>query len=367
MTTVPFAFSAEQIGPAFSEALKERVLEIRKANAAHIIEQLGGLFETIDPDRYFPVMTLLGNAIYGRISSVAGAREKDIESLVAKVLEENGLRRMAAQSIFDLETTQGGQNLPAVFRERIAFSRAGIKKPDILILGNALASHDEEERAAMRERVSDLMPNATKIFIENQILSPESYDVYVEITDGRIGEAQAAEEPQDEDARQDLTRKLKVIGQTELFGNLDVKQQKLLAFSAQWYKAKAGQEIYTAGQEADAAYLCVKGLAALYWPEGDARGLLVTEIRPGRLIGDLAVIKNEERIMTLVAEEDTVFLRIGAEELLAVIESDAQVATSLLRTVANHLTAAGNRARELRDFAEGKGVDFSELGNYAQS
>ena len=37
LLTVPFAFSAEQIGPAFSDNFKERVLHIRKKNASHMV------------------------------------------------------------------------------------------------------------------------------------------------------------------------------------------------------------------------------------------------------------------------------------------------------------------------------------------
>lgn len=367
MMTVPFAFSAEQMGPAFNDKFREKVLRIREKSAAHMIEQMDGLFETIDPDKYIPVMTLLGNAIFGRISSVAGAREKDIEEVVTKVFEENGLRRLAAQSIFDLETTMGGENLPAAFRERIAFSRAGIKRPDILILGNALASHDGAQRAKMRERISKLMPDTTKIFIESHFNNPESYDLYVEINDGRIDGATIAEGPEDDDVRRDLNRKLKIVAETDLFSGLDRKQQRLLAFSGQWYNAKPGQVIFKAGQNADAAYLCVEGLAALYWPDEEGQSVFITEVKPGRLIGDLAVIRNVERNMDLVATEESKFLRIGASELLSVIENDPMVALSLLRTVASHLTGAANRARDLRDYAEARGVDFSDLEGFLQT
>ena len=146
LLTVPFAFSAEKIGPAFSDSFKERVLDIRKKSANHMVESLDGLFEPINPQRYYSVMTLLSNAIFGRISNMAGARRKHIEDVVLEVLQEHGLWRFAAQSVYDLETTPGGDNLPAVFRERLAFTRAGIKKPDILILSNALASHDGAAR-----------------------------------------------------------------------------------------------------------------------------------------------------------------------------------------------------------------------------
>ena len=70
--------------------------------------------------------------------------------------------------------------------------------------------------------------------------------------------------------------------------------------------------------------------------------------------------------MNFVAEEDSLFLRIGARELLAVIENDAKVATLLLRTVAGHLNSAANRVRAVRNYAEERGVDFSDLEVYQQ-
>jgi len=114
MLTVPFAFSAEQMGPAFSESFKERVLQIRKTNSAQMVQALGNLFEPIDPQKYIPIMTVMGNALFGRISSIAGARKDEIEDIIVDVLSKHGLRRLAAESIYDLSISSGGKNLPAV-------------------------------------------------------------------------------------------------------------------------------------------------------------------------------------------------------------------------------------------------------------
>ncbi len=350
LLTVPFAFSAEQIGPVFKESFKDRVLEIRKSKAARLIEEMDGLFEQIDPDKYQPVMSLLGNAIFGRISNMAGAREELVVDIVAQVLGENDLRRQTAQSIYDLKTGLSGANLPPVFRERAAFSRAGIKKPDIFILENALASHSPDERSKTRARLRTLMPDTTKIFIENQFSNPDSYDLFVEIVDGAIdGVSRSEPEIDDGQARNDLNRKLNVISKTELFANLDRKNQRLLAFSAQWFKAEKGQIVFARGQAADAAYLCVKGKAGLFWHERDLYPEAITEVEPGRLIGDLAVILDDPRVLDLECLEDTIFLRIGAVELRAVIENDAAVATSLLKTVGGHLSNTADVIRELQE------------------
>lgn len=361
MLTVPFAFSAEQMGPAFSETFKERVLQIRSTSAAQMVEEMGEVFETIDSQKYIPVMTLMGNAIFGRISNMAGARENLIEDIVVEVLSEHGLRRLAAESIYDVVTSSGGDNLPAIFKERVAFSRAAIKKPDILILANSLASHDSETRELMRERISVLMPDTTKIFIEKKISHPERYDLFFEIVDGRIDGGARQTEALDSDASQDLNRKIAELAKTELFGGLDRKQQRLLAFGAQWYSAQAGQTIFEVGEEADAAYLCIKGVAALYWTGDGSERRMVSEIVPGRLIGDLSVILNEKRPLDLVAVEDSKFLRIGATELIAVIENDAMVASNLMRTVAGHFTGVVETLRATRTYSTERGVDFTEL------
>ena len=74
----------------------------------------------------------------------------------------------------------------------------------------------------------------------------------------------------------------------------------------------------------------------------------VTAVEPGRLIGDLAIILDEPRQLDLFAEEDSQFLRIGAEQFRAVIGEDTSVLMILLQTVASHLTGAAELLRSAR-------------------
>ena len=105
----------------------------------------------------------------------------------------------------------------------------------------------------------------------------------------------------------------------------------------------------------------VEGLASLYWPTGFGENRLITEITPGRLIGDLAVIENQPRRHDLIATEDCLFLRIGATELISVIENDPKVAASMLRSVAGHLHTAAISLRAVHTYAAERGVDLSEV------
>ncbi|WP_299897972.1 ABC transporter transmembrane domain-containing protein [uncultured Ruegeria sp.] len=343
LLTVPFLLTAEQIGPDFPDEYKEKILAIRKGQAKRLRDAMGGMFITVAPDIYVPRLTVLENAIYGRVSLMAGAHADDIEDVVAEAMNEAGLRRRAAAIIYDLPTGLGGNNLPTVFQERAAFSRAGIKRPDILILDKALASHDSESRLRTRLKLRELLPDSIMIFMEDHFAHPEAYDLFVEIKEGRIDGVSRTSSTKEDSTSDDLSRKLEILSATELFSGVDGRNQRLLAFSAQWYEAAAGQVIFSRGQAPDAAYLCISGRARLDWPADDGTKRPISIIEPGRLIGDLSIITGEPRQLDLVAIEDCSFLRIGAEELRAVVESDASVATQLLQTVAGYLTTLSTR------------------------
>ncbi len=365
MLIVPLTLSAEQIGPSFPERFKEEILEIRKSHAAELRKSVGDRFTAIAPDVYLERLTVIENAIYGRVSIMAGARADEIEDLVAEVFAEQGLRRRMAATIYDLPTGLGGAKLPTVFQERAAFSRASIKRPDILILDKALSSHDSQSRLRTRQKLRNLLPESIMIFLESKFEYPDAYDLFVEIKDGRVDGIERREVGRDVDGAgevgtTDLSRKLAIIANAPLFAGLDARNQRLLAFSAHWYEAEPGQVIFANDQIADAAYLCVTGRAELRWPNAPAREAL-SVIGPGQLIGDLAVISNKARTFDLVATEATTFLRIGAEEFRSVIEHDAAVAVSLLQSVVGHLSGAAELLQVPEDSVHSKLSEDQEV------
>lgn len=349
LLTVPFAMTAEQIGPAFPESFKEEILHLRKTLGAELRERARDLFVPVQPDNYFPRMTLLENLIYGRVSSMAGLQAQLIEDSVTDILRGHGLWQMVTTNLFDVRTNIGGTNLPITFQQRLAFNRAAIKRPDILILDQALASYTTETQDTLRHQVEELLPGTTQIMLDDRFSSPDAFDMHIRIRGGRIDGQHVTPSPAIEGSMSDdLQRKFRVISGTDLFSKLSPRNQRLLAFAAQWYEAEPGQRIFSVGEPADAAYLCLSGRAELTWSDPDGGAHHVSDVEEGRLIGDLAIILNENRQLDLTAVEKTRFLRIGAEQFLAVIENDTAVLLSLLRTVAGHLTGAADLLRAAR-------------------
>ncbi|MFK7834645.1 MAG: ABC transporter transmembrane domain-containing protein [Sulfitobacter sp.] len=341
LLTVPFAFTAEQIGPAFPDSFKKEILRIRKTKGAQMRAVLGDLFVPITPDGYLPRLTILENLIYGRISAMAGLQADMVRDVVAALLEEHDLRQMVSINLFDVPTAIGGSNLPAAFQQRAAFGRAAIKRPDILILDQALVGQDAETQSQIRDRLSTLLPETTQIYINDDFARPEEFDLHVKIKNGRMDGVAHSDRVEVEDtASDDLRRKLRIISRNDLFANLSARNRRLLAFAAQWYTADKGDYIFKSGDRPDAAYLCLAGHAELGLTDDDDQWRHVSDVEPGRLIGDLAIILDEPRQLDLFANEETQFLRIGAEQFRSVVESDTVVLLSLLHTVAGYLTDA---------------------------
>ncbi|MGB3246016.1 MAG: ABC transporter transmembrane domain-containing protein [Sulfitobacter sp.] len=364
LLTVPFAFTAEQIGPAFPETFKNEILHIRKTRGEMLREQAKELFIPITPENYLPRMTILENALYGRISAMAGLQGDLVRDVVAGVLEKHDLQQLVSVVLFDIPTMIGGTNLPTVFQERAAFGRAAIKRPDVLVFNQLLSDVDSAAQAQIRDKMSDLLPETTQIYLNDSFARPEDFDMHVVVRNGRIdGLEQADTLVDDESVSDDLRRKLRIISRTELFAKLDARSRRLLAFAAQWYTVAPGTRIFSQGERADAAYLCLEGLGELVWNDPDNDDdVHVANVEPGRLIGDLSIILDEPRQLDLIAVEETRFLRIGAEQFRAVLENDKGVLLSLLTTVAGHLNNAADRLIEARvDIQRDQALDRPRL------
>ncbi|NIZ14804.1 ABC transporter transmembrane domain-containing protein [Phaeobacter sp. HF9A] len=344
MMIVPFSISAEALGPAFSTEIENRILSLRDSHGAELLETLDDIFVPLYEGHFSPGFTVLENAMFGKISDNAGARAEDLRRVVAEVIDKAGVREMVVELIFDLPVAVGGQGLGQSFAEPLAFCRASIKRPDVLILDSALASFDRDTRRAMQDNLRELLPDTTLIFLEPAFRDPDRFDHYFELRQGRLKDERADDRGQsgeDSASAADLSRKLRALETTELFSGLNRRQLRLLAFGARWYEAVPGTVVFHKDEAAtDGAYMIIDGEAGLYLPaeEEGEEGQLIARVGPGRLVGELGLIRKEPRALSMVAESDLTCLRIGEEEFLAVVENDANTAFKLLQVVAGYVT-----------------------------
>ncbi|WP_377193343.1 ABC transporter transmembrane domain-containing protein [Ruegeria meonggei] len=340
LLAVPLVISAEQIGPAFTDELKNRILELRHSHSEKLLERLSDVFVPLRGDEFAPGLTVMENALFGKVSQIGGTRSDEVRKLIVDVLDENGARPLVVELIYDVPVALGGQNLPALFAEPLAFTRATIKKPDILILENALASYDMATQVAVYKNLRSMLPDTTVIYLNDQFENPAVFDMYVEIRQGRVvSDEGPSEVEEDSAASADLARKLRALEQTPLFSGLDRRQLRLLAFGARWYDAKPGEVVFLKDdQPTDGAYVVLEGEAGLYLPQLEGPDQLIAKVGSGALVGELGLIRKEPRALSMIAETGLSCLRIGEEEFLAVVENDAATAFKLMQVIAGYVS-----------------------------
>lgn len=338
LMTLPAQITAEQIGPAFTEAMRQRIVSQRLSHRDKLKGALDKIYEPIDPNKVVAGTSLLENAVFGKIADSAGGRVDELRRIVSDVLEKEGLKAAVTELIYDLPLGLSGSDLPAVFAEPLSLSRAAIKRPDVLVMEQVLSSYPQELRVSVHKNLRALLPDTTFIYISDSFESPERFDSYVEISQGRMLSAEhKTESIEDSDASADLQRKVRALETTDLFSGLDRKQTRLLAFGAKWFYASAGDVIFNKDDDpTDGAYMILAGEAQLYKPDEKGEDTLIATVGPGTLVGELGVIRNVPRALSMRADSDIEALRLGAEELLAVVENDAATAFKLLQVVAGY-------------------------------
>ncbi|WP_299142251.1 ABC transporter transmembrane domain-containing protein [uncultured Tateyamaria sp.] len=338
LLSVPTSVTAEQVGPSFPDEVKARVLDMRRNHAETLRQQMDPLFEAISPDSYVCGLTVLENALYGKVSDSAGTRGEELRRVVAQVLADEGISPLVLELVFDVPIALGGANLPALFAEPLSISRATIKRPDILILDKAMSSYDADVQDALVDNLRTLLPEATLIFLGEGFEDEDAFDMHVEIRQGRLVGAEGARAEADSEVGADLARKLDALSTAPLFSGLKRKQLRLLAFGARWYAAAPGEYVFHKNDDAkDGAYMIIDGEADLLLPLDDAEDKLIATVGAGALVGELGLIRGEPRALDMRAKSDLTCLRIGEEDFMAVVENDAATAFRLLQVVAGYV------------------------------
>ena len=82
--------------------------------------------------------------------------------------------------------------------------------------------------------------------------------------------------------------------------------------------------------------MILSGSAELFNVGDDGKEIHVASVGQGTLVGELGLIRNVPRALTMRAETEVEALRLGAEEFLAVVENDAATSFKLLQVVAGY-------------------------------
>jgi putative ABC transport system ATP-binding protein len=189
LMTLPFRYieARHRLGLIDAE-MEERLLAARHAFASGLPESLRGAVEFYDFQRYNSAATLQDNILFGRLVYGQAQGEQRIGTLISDVLNELGLHNSVIEVGLEYNVGVGGKRLTATQRQKLGIARALIKRPQLLVVNEAVASFDGRTQDRIRDNI---LATAKKdgrgvVWIANRPSQAEPFEQIVVMQGGRI-------------------------------------------------------------------------------------------------------------------------------------------------------------------------------------
>lgn len=328
------------------EEMQSLILEARRRFREKLPEASHGSIAFFDPEEFNTQLPLRSNLIMGRINAGRPHSEEKVDQILRQVLDEMGLTTEVIFAAADSDVGIGGRRVPLAARQSIALARSLIKRPDILVINEALSAYDRETRDRIRRRIYDLLPETTLVWIDGEMPDASEFDQVLVVRNGRIEEritehsAERAEPAEAAAAASDegsiLNAEISALAQVPLFAEMDPSRLKLLAFTSERLTYAAGEDLFHQGDPGDAAYVILKGSVDVVIGEGDDE-LVVNRLGTNELVGDMALLSTKPRSATVRANSDVTVLELKKDLFLELIEGSPHVAAHIARIMSDRL------------------------------
>ncbi|UXN05915.1 cyclic nucleotide-binding domain-containing protein [Bartonella sp. HY761] len=131
-----------------------------------------------------------------------------------------------------------------------------------------------------------------------------------------------------------VEEELLILKQLGFFQCFTDEQLRLVAFGAERVQFRAGRELFRENQPADSAFILMSGQIDLY-QMGNEGPILVHNVMPGSMIGELSLICKMKRSVSAVAAEDGTALRVSRGIFRRILDEYPQAAKLLFEHLSN--------------------------------
>jgi len=336
------------------EDFQKRILKARRLFHKELPKDERSAIAFFDQETFNAQLSNRCNLLLGRINHTISGAEQRTNQISLEVLEQmettNEMIFLATQSPVGV----GGSRLSHADRQKVALARSLIKKPDILVINDALSSLDREAQMRIRRNIFDLLPDTTHIMFFGEKPEGTEFKQVLTLRDGRIADrliehhedesaldAEAMEiagvdETTDSASPVTLNAEASVLSNIPLFSAISPKNLKLLAFSSRRLEFAPGDNLIREGEPGKFAYVILSGEIEIVINAGKKEKAL---IRYGKnvLIGELALLTEALTTATVRALNPVTALRIEKGIFIQLMEDDGRVASQVASWVSDKL------------------------------
>jgi CRP-like cAMP-binding protein len=139
---------------------------------------------------------------------------------------------------------------------------------------------------------------------------------------------------------------IRTLSDVRLFAGFTQDQLRLLAFGAEVMRLQAGKKLYREDDDADSAYIVVRGKIKLF-RENEGEPVEVGTAEAGATLGEMALIADTRRLTSAEAADDAEVLRINRSMFRRILEEYPETAEALRERVIEDLQALIRRIEQV--------------------
>ncbi len=170
------------------EDLQKKIVEARGVFASGLPDDLKRGIEFFDPERYNAAASLQDNVLFGKVAYGQAEAASRVGLVVTEVLDKLGLRPVVLEVGLDFPVGVAGSRLTQAQRQKLAVARALLRRPDLLILNQAMSALDGASQGKLLPAVIEESKDRALVWVLSRVQWAKSFDRVIVVKGGRIVE-----------------------------------------------------------------------------------------------------------------------------------------------------------------------------------
>ncbi|WP_119775921.1 cyclic nucleotide-binding domain-containing protein [Oleomonas cavernae] len=131
-----------------------------------------------------------------------------------------------------------------------------------------------------------------------------------------------------------------LIDDVPIFAELDAAAKATIVDRADWYSLPGGQVLFRQGDPGDALYVLLRGSLGVLRDGAGAVRQRIGWVRPGEVVGEMALLSGRARSATVLAERDSEVLRLDQAAFQSLVATHPQAMLRVTRQIVWRLEGA---------------------------
>ena len=143
-----------------------------------------------------------------------------------------------------------------------------------------------------------------------------------------------------------LNEEVELLKGVPTLSKIEPAKLKLIAFTSERMNYAEGQELCHQGEQGDAMYVILGGVAEVLIDGKDGGQISVAEMRKNDFFGEIAILLDVPRTATIKAKTSVSTLKITKEMFYRLVAEFPQLAVEVMRELAHRVDDTNNKLRQ---------------------